>query len=343
MRSGISPAIFLVLVTICSVPVMTSKAQQTGAISGTVVDENGQPLDHARVNAEPVGSRPRSSAVRYVETDGSGHFVVDRLAWGTYRVFAKKEEAGYPDMQWSFYSNDIVTVATVTPGKLQSALQITLGPRCGVLTGSVTNALNGAPVNSGLRLSRADNPQEWMSISMPPKYRVLLPPSTDVLLQVSAPGFKTWTPPEPVHLRSGEQMRLDIALEPSHDPNLHPSKFLIPDGYVGWVLVDFNAKDAPPSPTEDGLQVFKFSRSGTLSTSSCGPAQGAENEFFYYLEDGSLRPIAMDFGNGKGIIWGEHRGATNGVLSQFGFFVGTEEQYRKYQMRGTRPGPVPLR
>jgi hypothetical protein len=40
------------------------------------------------------------------------------------------------------------------------------------------------------------------------------------------------------------------------------------------------------------------------------------------------------------MIWGEHGGTRNGVMAQFGFFVGTEEQYKKYQTRMTRPGPI---
>ena len=37
-----------------------------------------------------------------------------------------------------------------------------------------------------------------------------------------------------------------------------PSRYLIPDGYVGWVRINFNVKDALPVSFEDGHYLFKF-------------------------------------------------------------------------------------
>src|SRR5690242_19934607 len=94
-------ALFLIFLSSCFL-VPRGAAQDRCAISGTVVDENGVPLVLAKVNASPIDGRPTGSLVRYVETDSSGHFLIDRLHLGKYRVFAKKEEEGYPDLQWSF-------------------------------------------------------------------------------------------------------------------------------------------------------------------------------------------------------------------------------------------------
>jgi len=318
-----------------------AQEQRAGSIRGTVVDEEGVPVPEAKVNAEIADGRARHTAVRYVETDSNGHFVVDNLPWGTYKVVAMKEDAGYPNTAFAFYGNDVLQTSTLTPTRPVGELTIHLGPKAGVLKGAVVSTLDGAPLNASFRLTRAASPDKWLSTSVESNYRVLLPASTDILLEVSAPGFKTWTPAGPLQLHPGEELRLDISMDPSHDPNLHPSKFLVPDGYIGWLLLEYNAKDAPQSPVENGIQLFRFSKSGTISTSSCGPLRGAENEFFYYSADGSLRPISTDYRNDKGMIWGQHEGARNGVLTQFGFFVGTEQQYKKYQMLETRPGPIP--
>lgn len=204
----------------------------------------------------------------------------------------------------------------------------------------MTNAANGAPLNVGLKLTRAASPDKWLSTSAPPDYRILLPSSTDVLLKVSAPGFKTWSPGHPLRLEPGAEMHLDISLEPAHDPDLHVSKFLVPDGYVGWLLLEYNVKDTEPVPIEAGVKVFKFPSNGALNTSAPGPETGADDEYFYYSTDGSLREIPTDYRNGKGMIWGQHEGTRNGALSQFGFFVGSEEQYKKYQSRATHPGRI---
>ena len=59
-----------------------------GMITGTVINEKGEPVNEALVNASD--GQPTIGAIRYVLTDQKGHFVIDRLAWGQYRVFAKK-------------------------------------------------------------------------------------------------------------------------------------------------------------------------------------------------------------------------------------------------------------
>lgn len=319
-------------------------SQDNGSILGTVVDEQGAPIYQARVHADAMNGRTRATAIRYVETDEGGHFLIDRLEWGNYKVFAMKEDSSYPNMALSFYSNDVLSRVTLTPGVPMVEIQIRLGPKAGILTGSIANAVTGGPINAGVKLTRAVSPSDkWLSTSVPPNYRILLPSSTDVLLEVSAPGFKTWTLGHVLRLGAGAEMRLDILLEPLHDSTLRPSKFLVPEGYIGWLSLEYSVKDAPPAQVEKDVQAFKFPRSGQLSTSSSGPERGAEDEYFYYSDNGSVREIPTDYRNGKGMIWGQHEGTRNGVLSQFGFFVGTEQQYKKYQALQTHPGPITTR
>ena len=81
---------------ICLLLVTTNVGRNLGAIGGTVLDEQGAPVVGAKVNASLVDGRPMSSLVRYVETHANGHFMIDRLELGRYRVFAKKVDAGLP-------------------------------------------------------------------------------------------------------------------------------------------------------------------------------------------------------------------------------------------------------
>jgi hypothetical protein len=331
----------LVLFAACLFITGAGFAQSQGAISGFIMDEVNTPVVGAKVSADPINGQGLGSLVRSVETDAAGRFVLGKLAWGEYKVFAMKEEADYPDMRWSFYSDDTCPIVKITSAIQTTEVRIRLGPKAGILAGSVTDALTGAPVNVGFKLTRAAAPQKWISTAVAPRYRVLLPSSTDVLLEVSAPGFKTWKFPSPLNLQPGEEMHLDIALEPAHDPSLRPSKFLIPDGYTGWVRLEHDFKDAQPVPVEDGAKIFKFPESGILYTSSAGPERGADDEYVYYSHDGSRHPIVLDYRGGKGTIWGQYQGSRGGVMSLFGFFVGTEEQYKKYQSQSGHPGPIP--
>lgn len=332
-RSPVALAVYLLVVA-------AARPQTDGTISGTVMDERGAPVAKAKVNADPTDGRPRASLVRSVETDENGHFLIDRLSWGSYRVFAQKEDAGYPNMNWSFYSDDIYRTVEISANAPKTEVRIQLGPRGGILTGSIRNALTGAPLGATFKLARTTSPNKWISPGVASDYRVLLPSSTDVVLEVSAPGFKTWTFPSPLNLQPGAEMHLDIALEPVHDPTLHPSIFLVPDDYIGWVRLEYNLKDAQPVPVEDGVKVFKFPETGALYTSSSGPERGAGDEYFYYSQDGSRHPVPQDYRGGKGMIWGQYQGSRGGVMTMFGFFVGTEEEYTKYESQSGHPGPI---
>jgi Carboxypeptidase regulatory-like domain len=316
-------------------------AQENGSIRGVVVDSSGVPIPGAKVNASPLGGWKIVRFVQFAETDEQGRFVIERLQLGKYAVFGMKEAAQYPNMSSSFYSNNVFPSAVLTASAPVAEVRVQLGPKAGILTGHITSAENGFPLNdAGLKLTRAAVPDEWLSTSVRPEYSVLVPSNTDVLLEVSAPGFETWSLPHPLRLSPGAEFRLDISLQRSHDPNLHPSRFLVPEGYTGWVLLEYKVKGAVTVLTEDDIKTFKFPSSGMLITSSPGPERGAEDEYFYYSANGSLRPIPRNYLDGKGMVWGQHEGTRNGELSQYAFFVGTEDQYKKYQTRAQHPGPV---
>jgi hypothetical protein len=114
-----------------------------------------------------------------------------------------------------------------------------------------------------------------------------------------------------------------------------PSRYLIPEGYVGWVKVYFNVKDAAPVELEDGRHLFKFPSTGKLETSSNNEyGVGPVDEFFYY-SDKSRRQLQIARSDGSGMIWNVHNGqkldSHNRVVETYeGFFVGTEQDYREY-------------
>src|SRR4051812_47464913 len=64
-----------------------------------------------------------------------------------------------------------------------------------------------------------------------------------------------------------------------------PTRFLIPEGYVGWVRIDFGIKDAPPLSIEDGFYLIKIPASGLLQTSTDIEYGTAKDEYYYYSED----------------------------------------------------------
>ena len=133
-----------------------------------------------------------------------------------------------------------------------------------------------------------------------------------------------------------------------------PNRYLIPDGYVGWVKVYFNVKEAPPLPIEDGHYLFKFPASGTLETSSAPEFGEATDEYHYYSEN-NRRLLTNTLYGGNGMIWGGYDGsATTASMGEntgdmpeenqvrySGFFVGTEPEYTKYGLKNKDTiGPI---
>lgn len=319
-------AAFLSCTVACGI---ARSATETGKIVGTVLDEKGVPLAAAKVNVLPLDGRPQGTGIRYVETDVEGRFVIDRLPWGKYSVFAMKEEAEYPDMEPSFYSAGMkIPTAIIMPSAPVATLSIHLGQRAAIIDGSVSNASTGAPVSAFFTLVRMNNLEDFLSTSVPSTYRILVPAFTDVAFSVTAPGYDKWTSPRP-----GQELQIDVELVPTYNPNVPSAEFLIPDGYVGWALLTYNQKSAPPMTTTEGATIYKFPEGGRLKTSSPGPAPDAKKSYLYYAGDGSLRDVPMDYRNGNGMIWDEHSISVHGSITEFGFFVGTKDQYENAKTR----------
>ena len=204
----------------------TSAAREPGLIRGTVVDEKGMPVAAAQVRVDPANGLPRSNIVREVETNEGGQFLMDNLAPGSYKVFARKETAGYPNTAFAFYSNHVFPTATLTASAPAIDLILRIGPPAAVIHGSVRNASTKVPVDASFLLRRAADLENWISMSQRPDYRVLIPPLTEITFEVSAPGYKTYyyagaTDPlkrPALRLESRQELKLDIELEPEDKP-----------------------------------------------------------------------------------------------------------------------------
>jgi hypothetical protein len=107
-----------------------------------------------------------------------------------------------------------------------------------------------------------------------------------------------------------------------------PERFLIPDGYRGWVRVEFRQKGAPPLPTEDGRLLLKLDERGTLRTCSEPLSGHGKDDFFYYT--GDRRTPLSNAGVCKGgMVWQIETMVDESTSTPFArFFVGTEDQYR---------------
>jgi hypothetical protein len=88
----------------------------------------------------------------------------------------------------------------------------------------VAEAVSNSPLSPCVEFRRASEPNNFLSVSglVKPQYKLLIPPDTDILVNISLDGYKTWYYPgtidhavaTPVRLGPGEKKTLDIRLQP---------------------------------------------------------------------------------------------------------------------------------
>ncbi len=120
-------------------------------------------------------------------------------------------------------------------------------------------------------------------------------------------------------------------------------KFIIPQDYVGWVKVSYEVPNALPLPIEDRNLIHQIPETGFLETSSKKEQDASSTAKFFYNTENKLTEIKPSFWDGGGMIWGAYTEVsiqTNGWKTtgkanggNFGFFVGTEKDFKEYGLK----------
>lgn len=200
--------------------------ERQGRVGGTVIYENGRPTKGATVSASPLDGG-LIGKVPSADTDDLGHFQINRLWLGRYSVTARKENEGYPDTDSGFYNENKVAPITLSFSHLSANVTIVLGPKAGILRGTVADAVTGAPLDPCVDFHIASDPNNFLSGTglVKAQYRVLVPHDRDVIMKIWREGYLPWYFPGvrnkaealPLHLKSGEERTLHIRLQPGND------------------------------------------------------------------------------------------------------------------------------
>jgi hypothetical protein len=59
-------------------------------------------------------------------------------------------------------------------------------------------------------------------------------------------------------------------------------RYLIPEGYAGWLCVSYKVAGAADLATEDGFRIVRFPSTGVVETSFEGLPGTYKDEFYYY-------------------------------------------------------------
>jgi hypothetical protein len=119
----------------------------------------------------------------------------------------------------------------------------------------------------------------------------------------------------------------------------HPIRYLVPDGYIGWVEIKHGEKGARGLPLINGAIVCKVPASGLLETSSALELGSAKDEYFYYTDAGSTIALKSTGWGQGGMIWAPTDewidNSEHSRVNEY-FFVGKEEQYHHLDPRSDR-------
>ena len=113
-----------------------------------------------------------------------------------------------------------------------------------------------------------------------------------------------------------------------HKSTRPSSRFLIPEGYGGWVRVEFNVPGTPVLPIEKGQTIVKIPPEGVLKTSSPEQYGWANDSYYFYSAVATYR--LQDTGPDR-MIWGKMSGQSSGSSGKATyqeFFVGTNQQFK---------------
>lgn len=168
-----------------------SFGQHYGSVSGTVTDEAGNPVVNAKVSAIFSGSR--DGPIPQEETDAAGHYAFSRLSYGPYWLSASKEQDDYPPQYVGFYAGfGVQQQIDLSDANQIVSIDLKLGKKAGILTGTVTDADTGNPIDAHVEFRCTDDPRRFLYGSLSSQFRWLIPSDTPVLMKVSKEGYEDW-------------------------------------------------------------------------------------------------------------------------------------------------------
>ena len=196
-----------------------------GAIRVTVIDQSGHPVSGATVRFDQRTERVLGVVPECV-TDAAGVCTRRNLRLDSFTVSAKKKADGYPDTSFDLYRNDRTpVVTTLTAQHPDSEVVVTVGPKAAILLLHPLDETSRDHILSYQVILRdAKNAKEFVGIGVSQDSLVLVPPNKNVVVEVIANGYKTWSSSDHtesmkdgvLYLRSEEKVELTIFLRRAH-------------------------------------------------------------------------------------------------------------------------------
>jgi hypothetical protein len=197
-----------------------------GVVHGVVLGQNGEPVSGLDVKLDPLGVG-LSYVLPHMKTNQRGEYRFEQLCDGRYSVFVSDRDAGYPFS--SSYINQFLYGGRIPEVKINDAH---LDEELTVNVPSMKPAQLQVRITDGKTKTKIEeaeihlavNRKRWLSYNChefspcDSKPFLLLPPGQDVLIRVTANGFREWkNGPKRgkiVHALSEELVTIDVTLDP---------------------------------------------------------------------------------------------------------------------------------
>ena len=215
------PLCFFIVVAALPVAAQTTQTSPAmGHLSGTVVNQSGDPISHARLCFGHFDEQAGHSSCG-PEADDAGKFDL-QVPIDTNRASAEKPSDGY----WgdtNLAKNG--QVVSLTAQKPSAHLTIKVGARPARINFSVVDKNTGAPVkNANIQIAQVEKGIGTRFTAFN-QDSVAIPPDQDVLIMIEASGYRRWfyldgAANQPtLRLQSGEERNVEADLEPAAKHN----------------------------------------------------------------------------------------------------------------------------
>jgi len=138
-------------------------------------------------------------------------------------------------------------------------------------------------------------------------------------------------------LTSGRLQKAQAAIGMEVAP---PEKHIVPEGFRGWMKVDYGVEGAAPLGLEGEVVVLEYPGSGNLETSTPAPeADGMLHKQYFESRGGELVPLTR-----LSQVWGEYSMRSieddGSNRRSSGFFIGTMGEFREAERPLPALGPL---
>lgn len=187
----------LLAIVLVSAALVATQENKTGAVQGMVVDENGRPAAHVRVEPIAENGAPYIGRVPFAITDDAGNFLLQQLPPGENRLFAVFTEGGYPDGRSGIFAGDLSLYQTVNiePEATIKGVVLRLPRKGAVFRVHILDSSSGEPVlTSRIRITRPDVPKAFYE-SGPDRqgqFEIVLLPDVAFRVEIRAANYQAW-------------------------------------------------------------------------------------------------------------------------------------------------------